>query len=383
MTPFVPFNRPGVVGHELEYIRVAIANGDLSAGGEFTDRCTNWLERATTARKALLVHSATAALEMSALLLDLEPGDEIVMPSFTFVSTANAFVLRGAVPVFVDIRPDTLNIDETQIEAAITPRTRAIVVVHYAGVPAEMDEILAIAKRHELPVVEDAAQALMSTYRDRQAGSFGAAAALSFHETKNVIAGEGGALLVNDERWLERADVIRDKGTNRQQFFHGEVDRYSWVDVGSSYGLGEISAAFLFAQLEMTDEIVRDRLRTWNLYHEAFAGIEESGRVRRPVVPPHCRHNGHIYYLVVGGIEERTTLLEELAKRGVSSVFHYVPLHSSEGGRRYGRFAAPLVETDAASDGLVRLPLWFGISEDDVAQVAQAVGEALGAGIAL
>jgi dTDP-4-amino-4,6-dideoxygalactose transaminase len=383
VTEFVPFNLPRVVGQELEYIRAAIRNGNLSAGGEFTDRCCAWLERETTARRALLVHSCTAALEMAALLLEIEPGDEIVMPSFTFVSTANAFVLRGGVPVFVDVRHDTLNIDESQIEAAITSRTRAIVAVHYAGVPAEMDEIGAIARRHDLVVIEDAAQALMSTYRDKPAGSFGAAAALSFHETKNVIAGEGGALLVNDDRWLERADVIRDKGTDRQKFFHGEVDRYSWVDVGSSYGLGEIGAAFLCAQLEMADEIVRDRLRTWNLYHEAFAALDNAARVRRPVVPEHCRHNGHIYYLIVATLDERRALLEELARRGVSSVFHYVPLHSSEGGLRYGRFDAPLVETDAASDGLVRLPLWFRMTEDDVVQVAQAVGETLGARIAL
>lgn len=355
----IPFNKPYMTGRELEYIAEAHANGHLSGDGPFTRRCHAWLEKTTTAKKALLTHSCTAALEMSALLLDLAPGDEIIMPSFTFVSTANAFVLRGAVPVFVDIRADTLNLDETLIEAAITPRTRAICVVHYAGVACEMDAILSIAERHDLAVVEDAAQGILSTYKDRPLGSLGSLGALSFHETKNIIAGEGGALLVNDERYAERAEIVREKGTNRSQFFRGQVDKYTWVDVGSSYLPGEIVAAFLAAQMEEAARITRERLAIWSRYHEALAPLEARGRVRRPVVPADCRHNAHMYHLLLRDLDERTRLIGAMKANGIHPVFHYVPLHSAPAGRRYGRASGPLAVTDDASDRLVRLPLWL------------------------
>ncbi len=355
----IPFNKPYMTGRELDYIAEAHANGHLSGDGQFTRRCNAWLERTTGARKALLTHSCTAALEMAALLVDLEPGDEVIMPSFTFVSTANAFVLRGAIPVFVDIRADTLNIDETLIEAAITPRTRAICVVHYAGVGCEMDAIIAIAARHHLPVIEDAAQGILSEYRGRPLGSLGQLAALSFHETKNLISGEGGALLVNDECFVERAEIIREKGTNRSQFFRGQVDKYTWVDIGSSYLPGEIVAAFLTAQMEEAERITSERLAIWDLYHEAFADLEDQAKLRRPYIPAHCRHNAHMYYLLLPDLNERTRFIQALRENGVHPVFHYIPLHSSPAGRRYGRTHGTLDVTDRVSDCLVRLPLWL------------------------
>jgi dTDP-4-amino-4,6-dideoxygalactose transaminase len=355
----IPFNKPYMTGRELDFIAEAHANGHLSGDGPFTRRCHAWLERTTGARKALLTHSCTAALEMAALLLDLEPGDEVVMPSFTFVSTANAFVLRGAVPVFVDIREDTLNLDERLIEAAITPRTRAICVVHYAGVACEMDEINAIAAKHGLAVIEDAAQGILSTYRDRPLGTLGALGALSFHETKNVIAGEGGALLVSDPRFAERAEIIREKGTNRSQFFRGQVDKYTWVDVGSSYLPSEILAAFLAAQIEEAETITERRLAIWQRYHEAFADLEAAGRLRRPIVPEHCRHNAHMYYLLLRDLDERTRFIRALKEADIHPVFHYVPLHSAPAGLRFGRAVGDLPVTTHASDRLVRLPLWL------------------------
>ena len=355
----IPFNRPYMTGHELAYIAEAHAKGHLSGDGPFTRRCHEWLERSTGASKALLTHSCTAALEIAALLLDLAPGDEVIMPSFTFVSTANAFVLRGAVPVFVDIRPDTLNIDESLIEAAITRRTRAICVVHYAGVGCEMDAIAAIAARHGLIVIEDAAQAVLSSYKDRPLGALGALGALSFHETKNIIAGEGGALLVNDTRFVERAEIIREKGTNRSQFFRGQVDKYTWVDVGSSYLPSEIVAAFLAAQIEEAERITERRLAIWNAYHDAFYAFESRGELRRPIVPPHCRHNAHMYYLLLRDIDARSRFIAALKTEDIQSVFHYVPLHSAPAGRRHGRAAGELPVTDRASDCLVRLPLWL------------------------
>jgi dTDP-4-amino-4,6-dideoxygalactose transaminase len=355
----IPFNKPYMTGRELDFIAEAHANGHLSGDGPFTRRCHAWLERTTGARKALLTHSCTAALEMAALLLDLEPGDEVVMPSFTFVSTANAFVLRGAVPVFVDIREDTLNLDERLIEAAITPRTRAICVVHYAGVACEMDEINAIAAKHGLAVIEDAAQGILSTYRDRPLGTLGALGALSFHETKNVIAGEGGALLVSDPRFAERAEIIREKGTNRSQFFRGQVDKYTWVDVGSSYLPSEILAAFLAAQIEEAETITERRLAIWQRYHEAFADLEAAGRLRRPIVPEHCRHNAHMYYLLLRDLDERTRFIRALKEADIHPVFHYVPLHSAPAGIRFGRAVGGLPVTTHTSDRLVRLPLWL------------------------
>ncbi len=348
-----------MTGRELDYIAEAHAKGHLSGDGLFTRRCHAWLETTTGTRRALLTHSCTAALEMSALLLDLEPGDEVIMPSFTFVSTANAFVLRGAVPVFVDVRADTLNLDENLIEAAITPKTRAICVVHYAGVGCEMDAIGEIAARHGLAVVEDAAQGILSTYRGKPLGAIGALGALSFHETKNVISGEGGALLVNDARFVERAEIIREKGTNRSQFFRGQVDKYTWVDVGSSYLPSEILAAFLVAQLEDAERITAERLAIWNDYHAALEPYEARGLLRRPIVPEHCTHNAHMYYVLLRDLETRTRFIAMLREAGIHPVFHYVPLHSAPAGRRFGRASGDLAITDRTSDTLVRLPLWL------------------------
>jgi dTDP-4-amino-4,6-dideoxygalactose transaminase len=359
----IPFNKPYMTGRELEYIAQAHAAGHLSGDGPFTKRCHAWLEQRTGARKALLTHSCTAALEMAAILLDLAPGDEVIMPSFTFVSTANAFVLRGAVPVFVDIRPDTLNIDESLIEAAITPRTRAICVVHYAGVGCEMDAICSIAEKHGLAVVEDAAQGILSTYKGKPLGSIGHLAALSFHETKNVISGEGGALLINDDRFLDRAEIIREKGTNRSKFFRGQVDKYTWVDIGSSFLPSEILAAFLAAQVEYADEITQRRIGIWNRYHTTFEGPESEGKLRRPIVPAHCVHNAHMYYLLLPDLAARTEFIERLKAEGIGAVFHYIPLHSSPAGRRFGRAHGSLEVTDRVSDRLVRMPLWVGLEE--------------------
>lgn len=372
----IPFNKPYMTGRELWLISQAHAQGHLSGDGTFTRQCHAWLEAHIGCRKALLTHSCTAALEMAALLLDLQPGDEVIMPSFTFVSTANAFVLRGAVPVFVDIRADTLNIDEDLIEAAITPRTRAICVVHYAGVACEMDPIMEIARRHELKVVEDAAQGIFSRYRDRPLGSIGEFGALSFHETKNVISGEGGALLVNDAASLERAEIIREKGTNRSRFIRGQVDKYTWVDVGSSYLPGEIIAAFLAAQLEQGEQITRQRLALWDRYHAWAEPLEQQGLVRRPVVPAHCQHNAHMYYLLLPGLEQRTAFIEAMKARGVGAVFHYIPLHSSPAGQRFGRTSGELPVTDDVSDRLVRLPLFVELA-DRFDEVLDAAGAAL------
>jgi len=362
-----------MTGRELGYIAEAAANGHLSGDGPFTRRCHAWLERRLGTPKALLTHSCTAALEMAALLMELAPGDEVIMPSYTFVSTANAFVLRGAVPVFVDIRADTLNLDENLIEAAITARTRAICVVHYAGVGCEMDAIAAIAARHGLVIVEDAAQAILSTYKDKPLGTFGALGALSFHETKNIICGEGGALLVNDARFAERAEIIREKGTNRSQFFRGQVDKYTWVDVGSSYLPGEIVAAFLAAQMEDAERITRDRLAIWERYHAAFAAAEASERVRRPIIPARCRHNAHMYYLLLPDVGARTRFIAVMKAADIHPVFHYVPLHSAPAGRRFARASGELPITDRAGDCLVRLPLWLpDMDQERVIDTAEA-----------
>lgn len=364
----IPFNRPYMTGEELGLISQAHADGHLSGDGLFTKRCNAWLEANIGCAKALLTHSCTAALEMAAILLGLQEGDEVIMPSFTFVSTANAFVLRGAVPVFVDIRPDTLNIDENLIEAAITARTKAICVVHYAGVACDMDPIMAIARHHGLKVVEDAAQGIFSTYKGRPLGSIGDLAALSFHETKNVIAGEGGALLVNDPALVERAEIIREKGTNRSKFFRGQVDKYTWVDIGSSYLPSELIAAFLAAQLGHAGEITARRLAIWERYHAWAAPFEASGIARRPVIPAGCIHNAHMYYLLLAGLEERTTFIERMKAAGIGTVFHYIPLHSSPAGERFARTVGPMPHTDAASARLVRLPFWVGL-EDELDQV--------------
>ena len=373
----VPFNRPYASGTELAYVEEAIAQGHLSGNGPFTKRCSRWLEAATGARQALLTHACTGALEMAALLANIEPGDEVIMPSFTFVSTANAFVLRGAVPVWVDVRPDTLNLDETLVEAAITPRTRAIVVVHYAGVACEMDALLELADRHGLLLVEDAAHALGATYRGRPLGALGQIGALSFHETKNVISGEGGALLLRDPGLVERAEILHEKGTNRRSFARGEVDRYTWVDVGSSFAPSEINAAFLWGQLERAEWINARRMEVWRSYHDAFEGLETAGRARRPVVPEHCGHNAHMYHLLLSGRAARDEFLRRLERAGVNAVFHYVPLHSSPAGLRLSRAAGELPNTDRAAERLVRLPLWVGMSTAHLDLVVHAVFAAL------
>ncbi len=354
----IPFNQPYMTGKELLYISEAHHRGQLAGDGAFTKRCHAWLEKQTGCSKALLTHSCTAALEMSALLAGLDPGDEVIMPSYTFVSTANAFVLRGAVPVFVDIREDTLNIDETQIEAAITPKTRAIVPVHYAGVGCEMDTICVLAKQHNLLVIEDAAQGVMATYKGRPLGSIGDLGCFSFHETKNIIAGEGGALLVNRDDLSSKAEIVREKGTNRNQFFRGEVDKYSWVDVGSSYLPGEVIAAFLYAQIEAAQSITDRRMEIWKEYHNGFLGLEREGQVRRPIIPKECEHNAHMYYLLTGSGAERSALIAFLKTKDVHSVFHYVPLHSSPAGRKFSRQSGSLLNTEDLSGRLLRLPLY-------------------------
>lgn len=375
----VPFNRPFGTGRELEYIREAMASHHLSGDGPFTRQCSAWLEQQTGARKALLTHSCTGALEMAALLAPIEPGDEVIMPSFTFASTANAFVLRGGVPVFVDVDPETLNLDVAEVRKAVGERTRAVVPVHYAGIGCDMDEIMEIAAEHRLLVIEDAAQAILARYRGRPLGAIGHLGALSFHETKNLMSGEGGALLVNDPGFLARAEIIREKGTNRSQFFRGEVDKYTWVDVGSSYLPSEVTAAFLWAQCEQAEEIRKRRLAVWSRYHEAFAGLEQAGRVKRPVVPADREGNGHLYHLLLGDLAERTRVLDRLKVAGVNAVFHYVPLHSSPAGRRFGRAVGSLATTDSVSDRLIRLPLWVEMSEAEVDYVVTSVARALDA----
>ena len=361
-----------MTGKEIDYISEAYNNGMLAGDGPFTKRCHQSLEQKTGTHKALLTHSCTAALEMAALLLDIQPGDEVIMPSYTFVSTANAFVLRGGVPVFVDIRPDTLNIDERLIEAAITPKTRAIVPVHYAGVACEMDAIMNIARRHGLVVVEDAAQGVMSTYKGQALGSIGDLGCYSFHETKNVISGEGGAIMINNPKYAERAEIIREKGTNRSLFFRGQVDKYSWVDLGSSYLPGEIIAAFLWAQLLEANSITQQRIAIWNTYHEAFLDSELQGHVRRPTFPVGCQHNAHMYYLLLNNLEDRTTFISDMNEQDINCVFHYVPLHSSNYGMRVGRSEGALSVTSDFAGRLVRLPLWVGLG-DQQARVIDAV----------
>ncbi|HUQ21268.1 MAG TPA: dTDP-4-amino-4,6-dideoxygalactose transaminase [Gemmatimonadaceae bacterium] len=357
----VPFNRPYVSATDLPSIAEALESASLSGDGKFTGMCNRWLEANTGCSRALLTNSCTAALEMAALLIDIQPGDEVILPSFTFVTSASAFVLRGAVPVFVDIRTDTLNIDETLIEAAITPRTKAIVAVHYAGVACDMDAIMAIAERHSIFVIEDAAQGLMSTYKGRPLGSIGHLGCVSFHDTKNIISGEGGALLINAERFVRRAEVLRDKGTNRTQFLRGEVDKYTWVDLGSSFLPGEITAALLWSQLGNAQEITDRRIQLWERYHSAFAAADAAGLVHRPAVAASCVHNAHMYYLIIPVEGRRAKFIEHLRSAGVQAVFHYVPLHSSPYGARVGRVSGPMTNTDALSECLVRLPMWVGL----------------------
>ncbi|MFA7239949.1 MAG: dTDP-4-amino-4,6-dideoxygalactose transaminase [Sulfuricellaceae bacterium] len=366
----IPFNKPFIVGKELYYIAKAVLEGHISGDGSYTKRCHRWLEERLGSPQALLTHSCTAALEMAALLCDIQPGDEVILPSYTFVSTANAFALRGGVPVFVDIRPDTLNLDETLIEAAITARTKAIVPVHYAGVPCEMDAIMDIARRHGLLVVEDAAQALLSTYKGRALGSIGHFGCLSFHETKNVISGEGGALLVNDPSFSKRAEIIREKGTNRSQFFRGQVDKYTWVEQGSSYLPSEIIGAFLYAQLENAEQITDTRKKLCRSYAVRLRFLEQAGLLRLPAVEA---GNGHMFYLLLASLEERSRLIEHLKSREILTVFHYVPLHSSPAGMRLGRVSGNLTVTDSVANRLLRLPLYYEMEEADVNRVVEGV----------
>ncbi|NJR38417.1 MAG: dTDP-4-amino-4,6-dideoxygalactose transaminase [Leptolyngbyaceae cyanobacterium CSU_1_4] len=371
----VPFNKVLTTNLELEYIREAMTSGRTSGDGQFTKLCKAWLEEQTGCESALITHSCTAALEMAAILADVKPGDEVIMPSYTFVSTANAFVLRGAVPVFIDIRPDTFNLDESKIVDAITAKTKAIAPVHYAGVSCEMDAIQAIAHDHNLLIIEDAAQAISTQYKGRPVGGMGHMSALSFHETKNIVSGEGGALLINDPQLLERAEIIREKGTNRSKFFRGEVDKYTWVDVGSSYLPSDIIAAFLWAQLEQSDYILQRRLEVWNYYHEKFVDLETLGLVRRPMIPAHCQHNGHIYSLLVKDLATRTALMADLKSKGIQSTFHYVPLHSSPAGLKYGRTVDSLDVTNRVSECLIRLPLGSGMTHLEADYVSNAVIE--------
>lgn len=375
---FIPFNRPYLTGKEQGYIKSALDSGRLSGDGRFTRLCHQWLEQRTGCAKALLTHSCTSALDLAAILLDLKSGDEVIMPSFTFVSTANAFVLRGAVPVFVDIREDTLNLDERQIEAAVTSRTRAIAPVHYAGVGCEMDPIVAIAKRHDLRIVEDAAQGIMANYKGKPLGAIGDLGTFSFHETKNIMSGEGGALLVNDPALGLRAEIVREKGTDRGRFFRGEVDKYTWQDVGSSLLPSEPTAAFLWAQLEDAEHITRERLAIWERYHTMMAPLEQRGLLRRPIVPAHCTHNGHLYYVLLPQGTNRDAVLGKLREAEISAVFHYVPLHSSPGGRRFGRSHGDLTRTTDLSERLIRLPFWIGLQETQQQRICETLGAILG-----
>lgn len=373
----IPFNRPYMTGLEIEYIQQAKMNNRLAGDGLFTQKSHQWLEKQVGCKKALLTHSCTAALEMAALLLDIQPGDEIIMPSYTFVSTASAFVLRGGVPVFVDIRPDTLNLDETQIEAAITERTRAIVPVHYAGVACEMDTMMDIAKKHSIAVVEDAAQGVLASYKGRPLGGIGDLGAYSFHETKNIISGEGGALLVNNEQYIQQAEIIREKGTDRSRFFRGEVDKYTWQSVGSSFLPGELISAFLWAQLEKAAEITKIRRNIWFNYYQWTENLEKEGLLRRPYVPTECEHNAHIFYIILSPEIERKHVLEEMKHAGVHAIFHYVPLHSSPAGQRFGRMCGSLEKTSTLSEQIIRLPLWVGISNVEQVRVVEVLQQAI------
>ncbi|QBH95108.1 dTDP-4-amino-4,6-dideoxygalactose transaminase [Limnobaculum zhutongyuii] len=360
----IPFNAPPVVGTELEYMKAAMGSGKLCGDGGFTRRCQQWMEQHFGSHKVLLTPSCTASLEMAALLLDIKPGDEVIMPSFTFVSTANAFVLRGAKAVFVDVRPDTMNIDETKIEAAITENTRAIVPVHYAGVACEMDTIMALAKKYKLYVVEDAAQGVMSTYKGKALGTIGHIGCFSFHETKNYTAGgEGGATLINDPALIERAEIIREKGTNRSQFFRGQVDKYTWRDIGSSYLMADLQAAYLWGQLEAADPINQRRLQLWHNYYDAFKALAAQGRIELPTIPANCQQNAHMFYIKLNDVEDRTRFISYLKEAEIMAVFHYIPLHACPAGEKYGEFHGEDRYTTKESDRLVRLPLFFNMTD--------------------
>ena len=377
----IPFNKPCYTGNEDKYVLDAMRSSQISGNGPYTKRCEKWFEENLQCKRALLTPSCTHALEMAAMLIDIKPGDEVIMPSYTFVSTANAFVLRGAKIVFVDIRPDTMNIDENLIENAITEKTKAICVVHYAGVGCEMDKIIEIAKKYNLYVIEDAAQGMMARYKGKHLGTIGHLGCYSFHETKNYTsAGEGGLLIINDERFIERAEIIREKGTNRSQFFRGMVDKYTWVDIGSSYLMNDVSAAYLWGQLEKADHIHEFRLKAWNFYKESLIALEKEGIIELPKIPPECEHNGHIFYIKVKDIKVRTKLLEFLKSSGILAVFHYVPLHSSPAGLKYGRFHGEDKFTTKESERLIRLPLFYGIKNVEIEEVVDRIYKFYGIG---
>lgn len=369
----ISFNVPPYCGKEKEYVAKAIDNHKICGDGEFTMKCSNWIEEKTGTEKALLTTSCTHATEMAALLCDIQPGDEIIMPSYTFVSTADAFVLRGAKIVFVDIRPDTMNIDETKIEAAITKKTKAIVPVHYAGVACEMDAIMDIARRHNLMVIEDAAQAVMSTYKGKALGTIGDYGCYSFHETKNYSMGEGGALLIKNADMIEAAEVLREKGTNRSKFFRGQIDKYTWVNYGSSYLPSELNAAYLWAELEMADEINEDRLQSWNHYYNGLQDLAEKGNIELPVIPEGCVHNAHMFYIKAKDLGERTRLIAYMKENGIGCVFHYIPLHSAPAGRKFGRFHGEDQYTTKESERLMRLPMYYGLKPEDVEKVIETI----------
>ncbi len=371
----IGFNVAPFTGKEFEYIKEAISQEHICGDGIFTGKCNRWIEERTGTAKALLTTSCTHATEMAALLLDLKPGDEVIMPSYTFVSTADAFVLRGAVPVFVDIRPDTMNIDENLIENAVTEKTRAIVPVHYAGVSCEMDKIMELAKKYSLAVIEDAAQGVCSSYKGRALGSIGDYGCFSFHETKNFSMGEGGALLIRDAEHIEDAEILREKGTNRSKFFRGQIDKYTWVNYGSSYLPSDMNAAYLWAQLEVADKITEARMHSWNSYYEQLKQLEDEGKAELPVVPEGCGHNAHMFYLKAKDLEERTRLIEYLKKEGVQTVFHYVPLHTAPAGQKFGRFCGEDRYTTKESERLLRLPMYYGLKEEEVSFVADRIKE--------
>ncbi|WP_115707524.1 dTDP-4-amino-4,6-dideoxygalactose transaminase [Legionella sainthelensi] len=369
----IPFNKPAFTGKEFDYIRQAVTNNKTAGDGDFTKKCTRWFELELKIPKVLLTTSCTHALEMAAILAEIQPGDEVIAPSYTFVSTVNAFVLRGAKIKFVDIRPDTLNIDECLIEAAITERTKVIVPVHYAGVACEMDTIMTLAKKHNLLVVEDAAHGVMSSYKGRSLGSMGDLGTFSFHETKNYTMGEGGALLINNPSYIERAEIIREKGTDRSKFFRGQVDKYSWCDLGSSYLPSDINAAYLWAQLELAHEINNERLRLWEQYYQELTDISQNGIIELPIIPPECKHNAHMFYLKMANLDIRTRLIEALKRQSCWAVFHYVPLHTSKAGLIYGEFVGEDKYTTAESERLLRLPLYYGLKTHEIATVIEII----------
>jgi len=370
----IPFNKPPFTGNEEKFVQQAMRSENISGSGSFVENCQSWFERELSCRKALLTPSCTAALEMAALLLDIKPGDEIIMPSYTFVSTANAFVMRGGKIVFVDIRPDTMNIDESKIKSAITKKTKAIVPVHYAGIACEMDVIMSIAEEHNLFVVEDAAQGMMSKYNGRHLGTIGHIGAYSFHETKNYTsAGEGGLLIINDKKFEDRAEIIREKGTNRSQFFRGMIDKYTWVDLGSSYLMNDVSAAYLWGNLEKSIEINKFRLNIWQKYHQSLKHLQENQLIDMPSIPQKCIHNAHMFYLKVKDLKIRTKLIEHLRQDNISSVFHYVPLHSAKAGKKFGRFNGKDEFTTSESERIIRLPMFFGLDSVSIKKICKSI----------